>query len=160
MKAPHKSCGCKVKHDEEDDDEDEDDEEEKVQSNLKQSNCAKKNDKMGSGSCSVATPPLTEEPPVVTPVKNADGTVSVSVGSYESFNRYDNTQTTFNFPTLGDYENSALGNRYKSRRHSRMGKNKRDEDSSDSDRSRSRSKDRVGNVGQANTKPSCGCGKK
>ena len=40
------------------------------------------------------------EPPIEGPTRNSDGTVSVSIGSAENYNRYENTQTNFNFPTL------------------------------------------------------------
>ena len=83
----------------------------------------------GKGSCSVPE----EKPDLTQPTKNPDGTVSVSVGSYENYSRYDSTNTNFNFPTLDDYENSALGARYR-RKHHRLGRCRRD-DSTESEKS-------------------------
>ena len=37
------------------------------------------------------------------------GTVSVSVGTSESYNCNDSAFTTFNFPTIDDYQRSGLG---------------------------------------------------
>lgn len=89
----------------------------------------------GCGTCKVE-----EEPALTQPTKNPDGTVSVSVGSYENYNRFDNTQTTFNFPTLEDYENSAVGSSYR-RKHHRLGRGRRCRDNTpDCDRPLQRKK--------------------
>ena len=74
----------------------------------------------GCGSCKIDD----DEPE---PIRNSDGTVSVSVGSYENFNRFDNTQTTFNFPTLEDYENSVVGASYR-RKNRRLSRGRRQRD--------------------------------
>ncbi len=59
----------------------------------------------GKGPCRVENPScecdLESEGP--------QGTVSVSVGSSESYNCNDSAFTTFNFPTIDDYQRSGLG---------------------------------------------------
>ena len=58
----------------------------------------------GKGPCRVENAPcecdLESEGP--------QGTVSVSVGSSESYNCNDSAFTTFNFPTIDDYQRSGL----------------------------------------------------